>query len=82
MLLKLITSNPIFFFKKLNFSSWLYINYNNLNYLTIINPFLLHQINKVSNKSKKTLRFTWLNIINCHYKIKVHEEKAKNNFSN
>lgn len=70
---KFSTKALVFLIKKLNSNYCLYINYWNLNKLTIKNWYLLLLISKSLNRLKKTKQFIWHNSLNASHHMRIKE---------
>lgn len=70
---KLLTSAPIIFFHKKDDSFQLYVNYQDLNNLTIKNQYPLPLIGKSLNYLGYTKCFIHLNLTNVYHQIQIQE---------
>ena len=70
----------ILFVKKSNDNLRLYVNYQNLNVITIKNRYFLFLINENLNKFSKTKMFTKLNVIDVFHRIRIKKKRMKNDF--
>ena len=64
---------PILFDKKSDDSLRLYVNYQDLNNLTIKNRYLLLLIGELLNRLGRAREFTQLNFTSIYYQIKIRK---------
>jgi hypothetical protein len=64
---------PLLFIGKKDAILRLYINYRELNVVTILNRYLISLIFKILNRLKKAKIFTKINLYNIYYLIKIKE---------
>lgn len=70
---KSLVETHIFFVQKLDRSFYLYMDYHNLNNLTIKNQYLLFLIGKLLDRLEKAKRFTQLDLKNTYHCMKIKE---------
>jgi capsule polysaccharide modification protein KpsS len=66
---------PILFVLKLNEKLRIYIDYRQLNAITIKNRYTLSLIHKIQNRIKKSKIFTKIDIKKGYYKIRMKKNK-------
>ena len=70
---KLLASAPILFDQKLDGSLQLYVNYQDLNNLTIKNQYPLPLIEELLDRLSKTRLFTQLDLISAYYQMRIRK---------
>jgi len=71
--LRLLAALPVFFILKTNKEFRLYVNYKNLNIVTIKNRYLFLFINKIFNRVSGTKIFIKINIKIIYYRIRIRD---------
>lgn len=80
-LFKFLAKTLILFVQKLDGIFHLYIDYQNLNNLTIENQYSLALIDKLFNQLGYIKQFIWFNLINIYHQIKIKKyDKQKTAF--
>jgi hypothetical protein len=65
---------PILFIKKSNNNLRFYVNYRDLNEITIKNRYLLSRIDELLDRLNKTNVFIKLDLRNVYYRIKIYRD--------